>query len=80
MTAQSAYSGRVADELDVDAMLQRYRDRAQAVRERPLPPIAGPQREQFVAQAELDYMDFAMIGDATWEFVDGVLTLKIELR
>jgi hypothetical protein len=70
----------VADELDVDAMLQRYRDRAQAVRERPLPPIAGPQREEFIAQAEHDHMDFAMIGDATWEFVDGVLTLKIDLR
>ena len=69
----------MADELDVDAMLQRFRDRAQAVRERPLPPVAGPQREQFVAQAELDFMDFAMIGDATWNFADGVLTLRIDL-
>ena len=69
----------VGDELDVDAMLARFRARADAVRERPLPPVAGPQREQFVQQAQLDFQDFAMLADATWEFVDGVLTLRIDL-
>lgn len=68
------------DDLDVDAMLERFRARAQAVRERSLPPVAGPQRAQFVRQAELDFQDFAMIADATWEFSDGVLTLRIDLR
>ena len=67
------------DELDVDAMLSRFRDRAGAVRDRPMPPVAGPQREQFVRQAQLDFQDYAMIGDATWEFVDGVLTLTVDL-
>lgn len=67
------------DELDVDAMLTRFRDRAGAVRERPMPPVAGPQREQFVRQAQMDFQDYAMIGDAAWEFVDGVLTLTIDL-
>ena len=67
------------DELDVDAMLLRFRDRAGAVRERAMPPVAGPQREQFVRQAQLDFQDYAMIGDAAWEFVDGVLTLTIDL-
>ena len=67
------------DELDVDAMLARFRSRADAVRERPLPPVAGPQREQFVKQAKLDVQDFAMLADATWEFVDGVLTLRVDL-
>jgi len=67
------------DELDVDAMLDRFRARAAAVRERPLPPVAGPQREQFVQQAQLDFQDYAMLADATWEFVDGVLTLRIDL-
>lgn len=67
------------DELDVDAMLERFRDRAGAVRDRPMPPVAGPQREQFVRQAQLDFQDYAMIGDATWQFVDGVLTLTIDL-
>ena len=67
------------EELDVDAMLARFRDRAAAVRERPLPPVAGPQREQFVRQAQLDFQDFAIVGDATWAFTDGVLTLRVEL-
>jgi len=68
------------DQLDVDAMIARFRDRAAAVRDRPLPPVAGPERQQFIAQAQLDFQDFAMLGDATWSFTDGVLTLTIDLR
>jgi hypothetical protein len=70
----------MSDELDVDAMLERFRDRAAAVRERPLPPVAGPERQRFVEQAEADYQDFSMVGDASWDFSDGVLTLEIDLR
>jgi hypothetical protein len=69
----------MGDELDVDAMLQRFRDRAAAVRDRPLPPVAGAERQKFVAQAEQDFLDFAIVGDATWEFADGVLTLRVDL-
>jgi hypothetical protein len=70
----------MADHLDVDAMLQRFRDRAAAVRDRPLPPVAGAERQKFVQAAERDFMDFAIVGDATWEFADGVLTLRVDLR
>jgi hypothetical protein len=70
----------MADELDVDAMLQRFRDRATAARDRPLPPIAGAERQRFVDQAQLDFQDYAIIGDATWEFAAGVLTLRIALK
>jgi hypothetical protein len=69
----------MAEELDVDAMLARFRERAAAVRDRPLPPVAGPERQRFVEQAQLDFQDYAMLGDATWEFADGVLTLRIDL-
>ena len=68
------------DALDVDAMLARFRERADAVKNRPLPPVAGSDRQRFLAQAQADYMDFAMVGDASWEFADGVLTLRIDLR
>ena len=51
-------------ELDVDAMLQRFRDRAHAVRQRGVPPIEGADRKRFVDQARTDFMDYAMIGDA----------------
>jgi hypothetical protein len=69
----------MADDLDVDAMLQRFRDRAAAVRDRPLPPVAGEERQRFIRQAELDHMDYGIIGDATWTFEAGVLTLRVDL-
>jgi hypothetical protein len=70
----------MADELDVDGMIQRFRDRAAAVRERRLPPVAGAERQQFIDQAQRDYQDFAIVGDATWDLADGVLTLRVDLR
>jgi hypothetical protein len=70
----------VADELDVDAMLKRFRDRAAAVRNRPLPPIAGEERTAFIRQAQLDFQDFAIVGDAATSVEDGVLVLRIDLR
>jgi limonene-1,2-epoxide hydrolase len=70
----------MADGLDLDEMIQRFRDRAQAVKNRPLPPIAGEERARFVRQAQLDYQDFAMLGDAEATLEDGVLTLRVDLR
>ena len=70
----------MADELDVDAMIERFRNRATAVRNRPLPPIAGEERTAFIRQAQLDYQDFAIIGDATAALDNGILTLTIDLR
>lgn len=67
-------------ELDLDAMLQRFRDRAAAVKKRPLPPVAGEERQLFIEQAQRDFQDFAIIGDATAAIEDGVLVLRIDLR
>jgi hypothetical protein len=68
------------DELDVDAMIARFRDRAKAVRERPLPPVEGPARQEFMRQAQIDFQDFAILGDATGRLEDGVLILEVDLR
>ena len=70
----------MAESLDVDAMLQRFRDRAAAVRNRPLPPVAGEERARFIEQAQRDFMDFAIIGDATASLEGGILTLTVDLR
>jgi hypothetical protein len=70
----------VTDELDVDAMLNRFRERARAVRQRGLPPVEGTERKRFMDQARTDYMDYAIIGDATATLDDGILTLRIDLR
>ncbi len=70
----------MAEELDVEAMIQRFRDRAAAVRNRNLPPVAGPERTKFVQQAQVDFQDFAMLGDAEGSLDEGILTLRIDLR
>lgn len=70
----------MADSLDVDAMIKRFQDRAHAVKNRPLPPVAGEERTRFVRQAQLDYQDFAIIGDATGTIEDGYLVLRVDLR
>ena len=67
-------------EFDPQAMIQRFRERAEAVRSRGLPPIEGADRKRFMEQARLDYMDFAMLGDAQADLVDGVLRLTVDLR
>jgi hypothetical protein len=70
----------MADALDLDAMLERFRARAAAVKNRNLPPIGGDERARFIEQAQNDFQDFAIIGDATATIDDGVLTLTIDLR
>ena len=70
----------MADQLDIDAMLARFRERAAAVRNRNLPPIGGDERAAFLKQAQDDFQDFAIIGDAAATMEDGVLVLKIDLR
>ncbi len=67
-------------EFDPDAMVARFAQRARAVRERGLPPVEGPERQRFREQAQLDYMDFAMIADARATIEDGVLVLRVDLR
>jgi hypothetical protein len=66
--------------LDTDAMIARFKQRALAVKQRPLPPVAGEERQQFLQQARFDYQDFALIADAVAVIEDGVLTLRVDLR
>jgi hypothetical protein len=70
----------MAEAFDVDAMLERFRERAKAVKSRNLPPVAGPERTKFIQQAQVDFQDFAMVGDAKGRLEDGVLTLRVDLR
>lgn len=66
-------------ELDVDALITRFKNRADAVKDRPLPPVAGEERKKFIAQAETDYMDYALVGNAKWSVEEGHLVLRIPL-
>lgn len=72
------YPGAMA-EFDVDAMLERFKERAEAVKDRPLPPVAGEERRKFIAQAETDFTDYSLVANAGWSVEDGCLVLRIPL-
>ena len=68
------------DDFDPNEMVERFSERAAAVKKRNLPPVGGDERALFIAQAQTDFRDFAMIGDAEVDLADGILTLRIDLR
>lgn len=67
-------------EFDVDAFIQRFRERAEAVKDRPLPPVAGEERKKFIEAAETDYLDYSLVGRASWSVEDDHLVLRIPLQ
>ncbi len=67
-------------ELNVDEMIARFRERAAAVKKRPLPPVAGEERQAFLQQANVDFQDYAILADAVGEIQDGFLVLRVDLR
>lgn len=70
----------MAQGLDIDAMLTRFRDRAASVKRRPLPPVAGEERARFIENSKVDFQDYAIIGDAVGTLEDGFLVLRVDLR
>ena len=68
------------DILDTNEMIKRFKDRAAAVKKRDLPPVGGEERQRFIAQAQTDFQDFAIIGDSIASFENGFLVLRIDLR
>jgi len=68
------------DSFDPVEMVARFKERAAAVKKRNLPPVGGDERALFISQAQTDFQDFAIIGDADIDLDDGVLTLRIDLR
>ncbi|HVM64900.1 MAG TPA: hypothetical protein VMU14_08575 [Acidimicrobiales bacterium] len=70
----------MADEFDPTAMVERFRERARAVKNRGIPPLEGQERRRFMERMQIDFQDFAMLGDAEASLDDGILTLRIDLR
>jgi hypothetical protein len=66
-------------QLNVDDFVQRFRDRAAAVKERGIPPLEGEARRRWLASAETDYMDYSLVGRAEWSVEDDALVLRIPL-
>ena len=65
---------------DPDGMLERFRERARAARDRALPPVTGEGRKEFLAQRDTDFTDFTLIGAAEWSVDEGFLVLRIDMR
>jgi hypothetical protein len=70
----------MSEAFDPNEMVLRFRERADTVKRRGLPPVEGPDRARFLEAAKLDFQDFAMLGDATPTLEDGILRLEIDLR
>lgn len=70
----------MAQGLEIDAMMQRFAERAAAVKKRNLPPVGGDERKMFIRQAEEDFMDFSIVADAQTSFEDGVLTMVVDFN
>ncbi|NNF54606.1 MAG: hypothetical protein HKN03_09205 [Acidimicrobiales bacterium] len=68
------------EQLDLDAIIERYKERANAVKRRNLPPVGGDERKAFIQQAEQDFLDYSLIADSTATLQDGILTFTVDLR
>lgn len=63
----------------MDAFLERFADRATAVKERGVPPLEGEARKAFIAAANQDFVDYSLIASASWSVEDEHLVLRIPL-
>ncbi len=70
----------MSDSFDPNDMILRFRERAEAVKRRGLPPVEGVERQRFLEAARQDFQDFAMLGDAVASLDGGILRLEIDLR
>lgn len=66
-------------EFDVDAFIARFAERAQAVKDRGIPPLEGEARRSFIAAAEQDHIDYSLVANASWAIEDGALVLRVPL-
>lgn len=66
-------------QLDMDEFLERFERRANAVRERGIPPLEGEARKVFIESAEKDFLDYSLIASAAWAVEDSELVLRIPL-
>ena len=64
---------------NVDEFISRYKERAEAVKKRSIPPVGGDDRIAFIKQAESDYQDFMMIADSEIEVTEEYLIFKYKL-
>jgi hypothetical protein len=65
--------------LNIEELKTRYKERAEAVKSRSIPPVGGDDRAAFIKQAELDFQDYMFVADCNFEVIDGYLVMKYKL-
>ena len=64
---------------NIEDFQKRFTERAEAVKNRPMPPIGGDERLAFIKQAEKDYQDYMIVSDSEFETTDEYLVFKYKL-
>ena len=64
---------------NVEEFISRYKDRAEAVTNRSIPPVGGDDRMAFIKQAETDYQDYMIIADSEFKVEKDYLVFKYKL-
>ena len=64
---------------NINNFQNRFKKRAEAVKNRSMPPVGGDERLAFIKQAEEDYQDYMIISDSEYEIIDGYLVFKYKL-
>ena len=64
---------------NIEEFQKRFKERAEAVKNRPMPPIGGDKRLAFIEQAEKDYQDYMIISDSEFEINEKYLIFKYKL-
>ncbi len=70
----------MSEGFEPDQVVARFRERAEAVKRRNIPPVEGADRKRFIEQAEKDFFDFSLLADSEVLLEDGVLTFRVDLR
>ena len=79
ITVKIPFEATATELAGLEHVLQGFADRANAVRERGVPPLEGEARKTFIEAAEKDYMDYSLIASAAWSVEDGKLVLRIPI-
>tara|TARA_Y100000022_G_C13234587_1_gene369153 strand:+ start:27 stop:236 length:210 start_codon:yes stop_codon:yes gene_type:complete len=64
---------------NVEEFIERYKERAEAVKNRSIPPVGGDDRLAFIKQAETDFQDFMIIADSEFNVEEEYLVFKYKL-
>ena len=64
---------------NVEEFIDRYKERAEAVKNRSIPPVGGDDRMAFIKQAETDLQDFMIVADSEFTVEEEYLVFKYKL-